>query len=73
MKIVIKAKAGEEEKLFGSVTSMDIAEHLNREGIEVDKKKISLDEPIKRLGTYTVGIKLHPEVTSQLNIEVVQE
>jgi len=73
MKIVIKAKAGEEEKLFGSVTTMDIAEHLNKEGIDVDKKKISLDEPIKRLGTYSVGIKLHPEVTTQLNIEVVQE
>ena len=51
--------AGEEEKLFGSVTSMDIAESLRVEGIEIDRKKIHLDEPIKTLGIFTIPIKLH--------------
>jgi len=56
MNVVIKTKAGEEGKLFGSVTTMDIAEQLKNQGIEIDKKKISLDEPIKRLGTYAVNL-----------------
>lgn len=73
MSFVIKAKAGEEGKLFGSVTTMDIAELLKNEGIEIDKKKISLDEPIKRLGSYSVNIKLHPEISTQINIQVVEE
>ena len=72
-KVTIKAKAGEEEKLFGSVTSMDIADAQKAEGIEIDKKKIHLDEPIKRLGEYTVTIKLHSEVSAQLNVQVVPE
>ena len=72
-KVTIKAKAGEEDKLFGSVTSMDIADALKAEGIEIDKKKIHIDEPIKRLGDYTVTIKLHSEVSAQLNVQVVPE
>jgi large subunit ribosomal protein L9 len=71
--VMIKAKAGEEGKLFGSVTTMDIAEQLKNEGVDIDKKKISLDEPIKRLGTYTVNIKLHPEVSTPVQVEVVEE
>ena len=71
--LVIKAKAGEEGKLFGSVTTMDIAEQLKNEGIEIDKKKISLDEPIKRIGTYAVSVRLHPEVDTQINLQVVEE
>jgi large subunit ribosomal protein L9 len=71
--LVIKAKAGEEGKLFGSVTTMDIAEQLKNEGIEIDKKKISLDEPIKRIGTYAVSIRLHPEIDTQINLQVVEE
>lgn len=73
MSLVIKAKAGEEGKLFGSVTTMDIAESLKNEGMEIDKKKISLDEPIKRLGSYTVNIKVHSEVTTQINLQVIEE
>jgi large subunit ribosomal protein L9 len=73
MTITIKVKAGEEGKLFGSVTTMDIAEALNSEGIEIDKKRISLEEPIKRLGSYSVSVKLHPEVSVQLNIQVIEE
>ena len=64
--------AGEEEKLFGSVTSMDIAESLRIEGIEVDRKKILLDEPIKTLGIFTIPIKLHHEVTAHLKVWVVK-
>ena len=72
-KITIKAKAGEEDKLFGSVTSMDIADALKAEGIEIDRKKIQLDEPIKRIGEYTVAIKLHSEVSAHLSVQVVPE
>ena len=71
--LMIKAKAGEEGKLFGSVTTMDIAERLKEQGIEIDKKRIVLDEPIKRVGSYSVGIKVHPEVLTQVNVQVVEE
>ena len=71
--LVLQAKSGEEGKLFGSVTSMDIAEKLKSEGIEIDRKKISLEEPIKRLGTHTVSIHLHPEVNTQITLQVVEE
>jgi large subunit ribosomal protein L9 len=71
--LIMKAKAGEEGKLFGSVTSMDIAEQLKNEGIEIDKKKIILEEPIKRLGNFTVGIHLHADINSQITLQVVEE
>src|SRR4030043_332428 len=64
---------GESGKLFGSVTSMEIEAYLKENGIELDRKKIHLEEPIKNLGMYTVPIKLHPEVTAQLKVWVVQE
>lgn len=64
---------GESGKLFGSVTSMDIENYLKENGIEVDRKKITLEEPIKNLGMFTVPIKLHPEVTAHLKVWVVQE
>lgn len=65
--------AGEEDKLFGSVTSADILNSLKNEAIEIDKKQIILDEPIKNLGIFTVPIKLHPEVTAHLKLWVVKE
>ncbi len=71
--VTITAKAGEEEKLFGSVTAMDIAEALQKEGIEIDRRKLVLEEPIKRLGAYTVPVKLPSEVVAQLNVQVVSE
>lgn len=71
--IIIKAKAGEEDRLFGSVTAMDIADALKKEGIDIDKKKIIIEEPIKRLGDYVVTVKIHPEVSAQLNVQVVPE
>lgn len=71
--ITIKAKAGEEDKLFGSVTAMDLAEALSKEGLDVDRKRIVLEEPIKRLGTYTVSVKIHAEVSAQFTVHVVSE
>ncbi len=71
--LVIKAKAGEEEKLFGSVTSIDIEKALSEAGFEIDRKKIILDEPIKRLGEYTVKVKVHPDVMADINVKVEQE
>jgi large subunit ribosomal protein L9 len=71
--VVLKVKAGEEGKLFGSVTTMDIAEQLKNEGIEIDKKKILIEEAIKRLGSYTVKVRIYPEVIAELNIQVVEE
>ncbi len=71
--VTIRAKAGEEEKLFGSVTTMDIAEALKAEGFDVDKKKIQLDEPIKRLGEYAVSVKLHADIAAQVKVSVVPE
>lgn len=69
----ISVDAGEEDKLFGSVTSEMIAEALRAEDIEVDKKKIVLEEPIKALGVYTVEIRLHPEVKAQARIWVIKK
>lgn len=70
--LTLKAKTGEDDKLFGSVTNMDIAEALAAEGYDIDKKKIVMD-PIKRLGEYTVTIKLHTDLSAEVKINVVQE
>ena len=66
----IEAQSGEEDKLFGSVTSKDIAEALSKQGVEIDKRKINLEEPIKRLGTYTVSVKIHHDVSANVTVEV---
>ncbi len=63
---------GESEKLFGSVTSMDIQEALSKMGIEVDRKKIMLPEPIKQLGDFTVPIKLQSSVVAELRLSVTK-
>lgn len=68
--LVFNQKAGEEGKLYGSVTSMDIAEAIEKKGIVVDRKKIIIDKPIKTLGEYNVLIKVYPNVTSTVNVEV---
>jgi large subunit ribosomal protein L9 len=69
--ITISHKVGEEEKLYGSVTSMDIAGELEKKGISIDRKKIVLDKPIKSLGEFEVKIKLHPQVTGSVKVTVV--
>lgn len=71
--LTIRKSAGEEDKLFGSVTSSDIAAVLSAEGIDVDKRKIIIEESIKRLGSYTVSVKLFSEVMASLKLEVVRE
>jgi large subunit ribosomal protein L9 len=70
--VTVAMQAGEEDKLFGAVTSMDIAEALSKEGISIDKRNIILDEPIKRLGIYAVNVKVHPEVMAELKVWVVK-
>jgi len=66
----IPMEVGEEDRLFGSVTSADIAERLAAQGFEVDKRKIQLEEPLKQLGAYTVAIKLAPEVEGRIKVFV---
>lgn len=68
--VTIKGKAGEEGKLYGSVTSRDIAQKLENEDIIVDRKKIIIDEPIRTIGEFNVGIKLYPEVVAQIKVFV---
>jgi len=69
----VRKPAGEEGKLFGAVTSADIAQALHAQGVEVDRRKIVLDEPIKHLGAYTVAVKLHATVVASLNVTVEKE
>jgi large subunit ribosomal protein L9 len=73
LKLEIMAKAGEGGKLFGSITTMDIADALSRQGIDIDRRRISVEEQIKRLGTYDVSIRLHPDVNVKLSVEVKPE
>ncbi len=68
-----KRKAGEQGALYGSVTSMDVAEALRERGYEIDRHRIHLREPLKRLGEYTVPVRLHREVTIDLKVRVAPE
>ncbi|PYP40598.1 MAG: 50S ribosomal protein L9 [Gemmatimonadetes bacterium] len=71
--LTFEVKVGEEEKLYGSVTASDIQRKLEEMGIHVDKRKIDLAEPIRELGEFNVGIKIHPEVRPEVRITVVKE
>ena len=73
IEISIVVKAGEEDKLFGSVTTQNISDSLKEKGFEVDRKTIILSEPIKTLGNFDIPIKLHPEVTANIKLDVVKE
>ena len=73
VEIEIARKVGETEVLYGSVTSGDIAEALAAKGFELDRRKLQLPEPIKKLGEYTVPVKLHRDVTMNLKVRVVAE
>ena len=73
LRFVAPRKVGENDALYGSVTSGDIAEFLKTKGIEIDKRKVSLEEPIKKLGEHEVKIKLHPEVQASLKLLVSKE
>jgi large subunit ribosomal protein L9 len=66
-------KVGEKDHLFGSVTSSDIADQLEKKGFEIDRRKIQLDEPLKSLGEYDVPIRLHKDVTARFKVVVKKE
>ncbi|MGE0594290.1 MAG: 50S ribosomal protein L9 [Vicinamibacterales bacterium] len=71
--ISIARRVGETEHLYGSVTAVDVAEFLKERGIEVDRRKLILPEPIKSLGEHEVPLKLHRDVTVTLKVQVVRE
>jgi large subunit ribosomal protein L9 len=71
--ITIAQKAGENDQLFGSVTSKDIAEALEQQGYTIERRKIALEEPIKTLGEFKVAIRLHREVTAEVTVKVIKE
>ena len=73
MAISLRRKAGEEDRLFGSVTNRDIADALAAEGVEVDRRTIVLDEPIKTIGVFTVPVRVHAEVEARLKVYVIRE
>jgi large subunit ribosomal protein L9 len=71
--VSLTSKAGEEGKLFGSITSQDIAEALARQGHTVDRRRVELEHPIKTTGVHTVTVRLHPEVYAEVRVSVVPE
>jgi len=71
--ITLTGKAGEEGKLFGSITAQDIADALAAQGQTVDRRRIELEHPIKTLGHHTVAVRVHPEVHAELRVSVVAE
>ena len=73
LRFVAPRKVGENDALYGSVTGGDIAEFLKAKGIEIDKRKVLLEEPIKQLGEHEVKVKLHPEVQASLRLLVTKE
>jgi large subunit ribosomal protein L9 len=73
LQITISRQAGDDDKIFGSVTNADIAEALEKEGYKIDKRIIDLEDHIKTLGNFEVAINLHPEVTAQIKVWVVKQ
>jgi len=73
LSLTIPMPSGEDDRLFGTVTTMDVAAALAKEGFTVDKRQMTIEEPIKTLGIYTVPLKLHPEVTASLKVWVVKQ
>jgi len=71
--VTIAQKAGEQDQLFGSVTSKDVADALAAKNFTIDRRKIQLDEPIKQLGEFKVPVKLHKDVTAEVTVTVVRE
>ncbi len=73
LSLTISQEAGEEDKLFGSVTNDTISERLKEEGIEIDKKNIIIEEQIKKLGVYQIGAKIHPQVKATIKVWIVKK
>ncbi|MDD2900883.1 MAG: 50S ribosomal protein L9 [Syntrophales bacterium] len=73
LSVTIAQRVGEAERLYGSVTAAMIAAALEAQGLEVDRKQLELEEPIKKLGTYEIPVRLSPEILAQITVEVVSE
>ncbi len=73
LSVTVAVQVGEEEKVFGAVTSQNIADSLNDQGFSIDRKKIVLEEPLKALGVFDVPVKLHSEVDAAVKVWVVRE
>ena len=73
LRFVAPRKVGENEQLFGSVTAGDVGDFLKGKGVDLDKRKVQLEDPIKKLGDHEVKIKIHPEVTATLRVLVTKE
>ncbi|MGG6310452.1 50S ribosomal protein L9 [Paenibacillus macerans] len=73
MTVQLKAKAGEGGRLFGAITSKQVADALERAGVKIDKRKIEMHDPIRTLGVTQVPVKLHPEVKSTFKVQVTEE
>jgi large subunit ribosomal protein L9 len=73
VRLTFVAKVGEEDKLYGSVTASDIQRQLEEQGFHIDKRKVDLPEPIRELGEFRVGIKVHPDVRPEILVTVVKE
>ena len=71
--VTISQKAGENDQLFGSVTSKDVADALAAKGYTIDRRKVQLDDPIKQLGEYKVPVRLHKDVTAEITVVVAKE
>jgi len=71
--VTIAQKAGENDQLFGSVTSKDVADALAQKNFTIDRRKVQLDEPIKQLGEFKVPVRLHKDVTAEVTVQVVKE
>ncbi len=73
LSLTISAQAGDDEKLFGSVTSDAVSDALKDEGVTIDKKDVIIEEPIKKLGVYQITVKVHPEVKASLRLWIVKK
>ncbi len=71
--VVIAAKTGEENRIFGTVTSQQVSLELNKQGFEVDRRDIELDEDIRMIGVYTATVKIHREINAKVKIQVISE
>lgn len=73
IELTFTVKVGEEDKLYGSVTASDIQRRLEEQGIHIDKRKIDLHEPLRSLGDFQVGVRIHPDVRPEIVVHVVRE
>jgi large subunit ribosomal protein L9 len=71
--VTIAQKAGENDQLFGSVTSKDVADALAAKNFTIDRRKVLMDEPIKQLGEFKIPVRLHKDVTAEVTVQVVKE